>query len=130
MSRYLKKESLVNVKQILAVTDPQVSFEVVVANTGLTADSNGKKILRAGTPITGSLEARNTAFVKAASSGTPLASNATAILLHDVDVTDGNNNGSALVFGFVNTDRVDTTTKALITAEVKAALKGLVTFVK
>lgn len=124
----ITKETAVAVNQILAFVEPQVSVGVVVNNTGVTADSEGKKILKAGTPLTGNLEARTTAFTKA--STTEGVSNAVGILLHDVDVTAGNNNATLLIFGFVNLDRVDSTTAALITAAVKTALKGGVTFIK
>ena len=118
-----KKTSYLNKNQILFAVEHQVSMSIVVDDTAGTEDSATKrKIVKAGTPLTGSLDARTTAFTKASSSGTPSASNAVGILLHDVDVTAGENNGTLLIFGFVNTNRIDATTKALITAEVKAAL--------
>ena len=116
------KTSYLNKNQILFAVEHQVSMSIVVDDANITADSNGKKIVKAGTPLTGSLDARTTAFTKASSSGSPSACNAVGILLHDVDVTAGENNGTLLIFGFVNTNRIDATTKALITAEVKAAL--------
>ena len=127
MANRIKKETAVNVNQILFCTEPQVSVGVQVSDTGITA-SNGKKIVKAGTPLAGSLEARGTAFAKATT--TSGASNAVGILLHDVDVTDGANNGTLLIFGFVDLNKVDATTAALITADVKTALKGGVTFLK
>ena len=116
------KTSYLNKNQILFAVEHQVSMSIVVDDANITAGSNGKKIVKAGTPLAGSLDARTTAFTKASSSGNPSASNAVGILLHDVDVTAGENNGTLLIFGFVNTNRIDATTKALITAEVKAAL--------
>ena len=117
------KTSYLNKNQILFAVEHQVSMSIVVDDTAGTEDSATKrKIVKAGTPLTGSLDARTTAFTKASSSGSPSASNAVGILLHDVDVTAGENNGTLLIFGFVNTNRIDATTKALITAEVKAAL--------
>ena len=118
----ITKTSYLNKNQILFAVEHQVSMSIVVDDANITAGSNGKKIVKAGTPLAGSLDARTTAFTKASSSGTPSASNAVGILLHDVDVTAGENNGTLLIFGFVNTNRIDATTKALITAEVKAAL--------
>ena len=124
----IKKTSAVSTNQILFATTPQMSVGVVVANTGITAGADGKKIIKAGTPIHGDLTARTTPFTKeTTSTGT---SNATAILLHDVDVTSGNANATALVFGFVDLNKLDTTTAGLITSEVKTALKGNVTFIK
>lgn len=121
-----------NPKQIMLADSQMVSFGVIIGNEGVTADSNGKKILKAGTPITGDIEARNTAFKKATSttSGEPATktSNAVGILLHDVDVTAGNENGTIVLFGFVDLDKLDAETFKLITAEVKTALSGKVTF--
>lgn len=127
MANRIKKETAVNVNQILFCTEPQVSVGVQVSNTGITAE-DGKKIVKAGTPLAGSLEARGTAFAKATT--TEGVSNAVGILLHDVDVTAGAENGTLLIFGFVDLNKVDTTTAALITADVKTALKGGVTFLK
>lgn len=109
--------------QILANVDLQFSMGVVVAQGATVANANGKKIIKAGTPLTGNIDARTTAFTAA---GTD---NAVGVLLHDVDVTNGNANGTLLMFGFVNTNRLDTATKALITEGVKTALKGKVTFI-
>lgn len=121
----IKIKSAVNVNQILFYTDPQVSVGVVVDDAASVTE-NGRKIVKAGTPLSGDLTARNTAFVKAADTTNP----ATGVLLHDVDVTDGDNNGTLLVFGFVNLERLDTATAALITEKRKTELAGKVTFLK
>lgn len=123
----IKIESAVNVNQILFCTDPQVSVGVVVDSTAGTEDeATGRTIVKAGTPLNGDLTARNTAFVKAADTTNP----AVGVLLHDVDVTDGDANGALLIFGFVNLERIDTTTAALITTTRKTELAGKVTFLK
>lgn len=111
--------------QILAVVDPQVSFSCLVSDTGVSAGTDGKKVVKAGTPVKGDLTARQTAFEVAGESDTPIG-----VLLHDVDVTDGKNNGTCLVFGFVNLERLDETTATLITSKVKTALNGKITFIK
>lgn len=130
----IKIESAVNVNQILFCTDPQVSVGVVVDSTAGTEDeTTGRTIVKAGTPLNGDLTARNTAFVKAADDSTGSAGDAkpaVGVLLHDVDVTDGDANGALLIFGFVNLERIDTTTAALITATRKTELAGKVTFLK
>lgn len=128
MANRIKTQAYVNVDQILFYTDPQVSVGIQVTNTGISADSDGRKILKAGTPVSGSLEARGTAFVKA--STTEGVSDAVGVLLHDVDVTAGAENATLLIFGFVDLNKLTTATQALITSEVKTALKGGVTFLK
>lgn len=127
MANMVKKINyLNNEKQIMLADSQMVSFGVVVGNTGVTADTNGRKILKAGTPITGDLRARNTAFKKATDAEG--ASNAKGILLHDVDVTEGNANGVIVLFGFVDLDKLDKDVYKLITDSVEKALDAKVTF--
>lgn len=124
----ITKKTAVTPNQILMFTDPQVSVSITVDNTGISAGDDGKKIIKAGTPVTGDLTARGTAFTKA--STTEGVSNAVGVLLHDVDVTAGDNNATLLIFGFVDLTKLDTATAELITTEVKTALKGGVAFLK
>lgn len=114
----IKKETYGSGRQILFAVEHQVSMGIVVdQSVGVTEGT--KKIAKAGTPLTGNLDARGTAFTEATTS---TDSNAVGILLHDVDVTVDDNNGAILLFGFVNTNMIDSTTKAKITADVKKAL--------
>ena len=111
----VRKETYGNVNQILFAIEHQVSMGIVVdQSVGVT--EGGKKIAKAGTPITGNLDARGTAFT------TATGADAIGVLLHDVDVTVGDNNGTILLFGFVNTNRIDETTRAKISSTVKSAL--------
>lgn len=111
----VKHEVYGNRNQILFAVEHQVSMGCVVAQS-VGVDENGKKIAKAGTPITGNIDDRTTAFTKAT------GADAVGVLLHDVDVTVAENNATILLFGFVNTNRIDETTRALITKEVKEAL--------
>ena len=115
----VKKENYVSGNQILFAVEHQVSMGIVVDQTVGVAEGT-RKIAKAGTPITGNLDERGTAFTAATT--TSGASNAVGVLLHDVDVTVDDNNGVILLFGFVNTNRIDETTKAKITEDVKKAL--------
>lgn len=112
-------------KQILANVENQVSVGCIVPQTlGVTVGT--KKIAKAGTPIKVDLMNLQTPAVKA--DGT-VALN--AVLLHDVDVTAGNANGTALIFGFVNVNRVDTDVAAAITTAAAATgASPKITFVK
>ena len=121
-----KKTSAVTPKQILFGTAPMMSVGVVVSSSGITANSEGRKIVKAGTPLVGSLEARNTAFTVAGSDASDIA----GVLLHDVDVTSGNNNGTLLIFGFVNLNNLDSDVNDLLTSNAKKLLSGKVTFLK
>lgn len=108
-------------KQIMLADTLTAAFGVVVSATaGVTVGS--RKIVKAGTPITGDIEARNTAFTKAGDA------NAVGILLHDVDVTEGNANGQIVIDGYVDLDKLDADAFALITEGVKETLSGKVRF--
>lgn len=117
--------------QILFNVQNQMSVGIVV-DDAYSIERDGSKIVPAGTPLSGDLTARATAFVKAkdATSAGNDGKAATGILLHDVDVTAGNANGTLLIFGFVDLNKIDTTTAALITAARKTELAGKVTFLK
>lgn len=118
----IKKESIGTPNQILFNVEHQVSVGVVV-DDATAVEENGRKVVKAGTPLAGSLDARETAFTVAVSSGeTAKTSNAVGVLLHDVDVTTGEANGTLLIFGFVNKNRLDDETKKLITAEAQVAM--------
>ena len=123
----ITKTSGITPKTIMMYKEPSAALSVVVGNATVVADADGKKILKAGSPLYGSLEARATAFVLAT---TDTTSNAVGVLLHDTDVTEGNANGALLVVGCVNLANLETATAALITAEVKAALAGRIIFAK
>lgn len=113
--------------QILFNTQHQVSVGIKLAkNFEGAVTENGRKIVKAGTPLNGDLTARGTAFVKAQDSSNP----AIGVLLHDVDVTDADANATLLLWGFVNLSRVDTTTAALITETRKTELAGHIWFLK
>ena len=58
------------------------------------------------------------------------SSNAVGVLLHDVDVTDGDANGSLLIWGFVNVNRLDSNTQGMISSALKTALAGRIWFLK
>lgn len=117
----VRKETYGNTNQILFAVEHQVSVGVVVSEDIGVAEGT-KKVVKAGTPLAGKLDERTAAFT-AATAGSPTeASDAVGVLLHDVDVTTGNANGTLLLFGFVNTNRIDATTKGKLTNAVKEAM--------
>lgn len=117
--------SMAATKQILANVDLQSSVGCIVPQTlGVVVGS--KKIAKAGTPIKIDLMNLQTAAVKADG-----ATALNAVLLHDVDVTAGNANGTALIFGFVNVNRVDSDVATAITTAVAAdGVSQMITFMK
>ena len=121
----IKKTTYGGPVQILFNVQNQVSVGIRV-DDAYSVTRDGRKIVPAGTPLSGDLTARTTAFVKAVDTTHP----ATGILLHDVDVTEGDANGTLLIWGFVDLNKVDSATANLITATRKTELAGKVTFLK
>lgn len=113
--------------QILA--DPNLQFSVgcIVPVTAGTATDDGRKIAQAGLPITINLSNLNE-VCKVADAKTNIVN---AVLLHDVDVTNGQNNGTALIFGFVDLSKVssDMMSKINTAFGVSGASKSII-FVK
>lgn len=121
----ISKNTYTNTTQILANVELQSSVGCIVPQA-LGVAVGTKKIAKAGTPIKVDLMNRQNAVAKA--DGTTAMN---AVLLHDVDVTAGNANGTALLFGFVNINRVETDVAALITtATGNASASKLLVFMK
>lgn len=121
----IKKETAVSPTQILFNVEHQVSVGIKLGKNSDAAVAVGtRKIVKAGTPLNGDLKARGTAFVKAVDSTNP----AVGVLLHDVDVTDADTNGTLLIHGFVNKNRLESDVQDLITAEREKDLAGRVYF--
>lgn len=95
-------------RQILASVDHQQSVGCVVP-ASLGVDVNGVKIVKAGTPLIVDFKD----LTKEAVDG---GTEPNAILLHDVNVSKGANNGTALYHGTVNINRVDTDVQEKLTA--------------
>ena len=119
------KSTMTAPRQILANVELQSSVGCIVPQAlGVTVGS--KKIAKAGTPIKIDLLNLQTAAAKA--DGTTAMN---AVLLHDVDVTNGNANGTALIFGFVNVNRVESDVATAITTAVGATgASKQITFIK
>ena len=107
-------------KTILVAEEMAVAFSCKVSDSGVSA-SDGKKVVKAGTPLAGDLTARETAFT-VATDGT----GAVGLLLHDVDVTSGAKNAQVLVFGFVDISKLESD----VTSMVQAAKLPKITLVK
>lgn len=119
----VKKATYGALKQILANVEFQYSVGCRVPKAMGTV-VNGRTLVKAGTPIKIDLsDLQTVAQEPAEASGDDPAVVANAVLLHDVDVTDavsgGAKNGTALLWGFVNINRLDEDVQALVEAGTK-----------
>ena len=119
-------ETATSVNQILFMTEPYAAVGVILSDTGVTAGKDGKKIVKAGTPISGDLRKRDAANAFTVASG----SDATGVLVHDVDVTAGSENATCLIFGFVDENKLESDVLAKWTEGIITALEGHVTLIK
>jgi hypothetical protein len=107
-------------KRLIVDPENSTAFSCVVSSANVSA-IEGKKIIKAGTPLYGSLTARNTAFTVSGASG----AKPVGVALHDVDVTAGQANSQVLVSGFVDISKVDESIRATL-ASAEANLKLIV----
>lgn len=110
-------------KTILIAPELAFSLSCMVENTGVTAGEDGRKVVKAGTPVSGNLQERDTAFKVAGEEDTPVG-----IILHDVDVTKGTANSQVVIFGFVDISKLDSDVAAIVASMEKKLPK--ITFVK
>lgn len=97
---------------ILFNLDPYTARPIMVSDEEVEA-VNGKKIVKAGTPLNKS--------GKAANDGT-----ARYVLLKDVDVTYGPKAGAGVYRGTLNKDKIASYAGVEISSEAIAALKGII----
>ena len=109
-------------KNILVAPELAFTISVKVSNSGVSAGADGKKIVKAGTPLEGNIEARGTAFTVGKT--TPVG-----VCLHDVDVTNGDANATAVLSGVIDLNKIDSTTLAQLDATAKTALNKII-FIK
>ena len=110
-------------KTILIAPELAFSLSCKVENTGVSAGEDGRKVVKAGTPVSGNLQERDTAFKVASAGDTPVG-----IILHDVDVTKGTANSQVVIFGFVDISKLEESVAT--TVKSMEAKLPKITFVK
>lgn len=105
----IETKSFGNDKQILVAPELAFTIGCLVTNTGVSANAEGRKILKAGTPVGGADVLTNRQAVLAQNTDAPQG-----VLLHDVDVTNGQMNGTLLVEGTIDIEKLDEDVKTLV----------------
>lgn len=127
--KVIKLEKYGASKDYLLAPELAFSIPVMVGNTGVVADANGRKIIKNGTPIGSSVNVlTNRSTVLQVTNTSALGSNTQGLLLAtggDIDVTDGEVSTTLLVFGFVDSSKLN---DIGIVEEAKTALTKI-TFV-
>ncbi|WP_054747990.1 hypothetical protein [Lentilactobacillus rapi] len=89
--------------QVLGFIANKVALGAVIGDTGVTADATGKKIIPAGTPVGG---ADSTLDNEQAVLTVVNDATAQGVLEFPVDVTAGQNDGTLIVNGYINANRL------------------------
>lgn len=97
---------------ILFNLSPYSARPMMVESEGVTAGSDGKKIVKAGSILNVSGVVVNDATAR-------------YVLLKDVDVTNGDAPGAGVYIGTLDIDKIETHTGVTISEDVKIALKGI-----
>lgn len=109
-------------KHILIANDSyMVTLPAIIKATGVTAGTDGRKVVKAGTPLYGDIEKRDTGFTIAGSQG----ASPVAVLFSDVDVTAGDDNGTIILAGCVDLLKLESSVKTALTSAIKTSLRGL-----
>lgn len=98
---------------ILFNLDPYTARPIMVSDEGVTADANGRKIVKAGTPLDINGEVAND-------------ENARYVLLKDIDVTYGPKAGAGVYRGTLNKDKIASYAGITLTAAAITALRGII----
>ena len=115
----IRKQSYGNRKEILIAPELAFTIGCIVSGTGIEA-VNGRKILKAGTPVGGVDVLTNRQAVISKNTDAPVG-----VVLHDVDVTDGDENATLVVKGQVDLLKLDADVVTLVNT-AKAKLTNIV----
>ena len=105
----IETKSFGNDKQILIAPELAFTIGCLVTNTDVSANAEGKKVLKAGTPVGGADVLTNRQSVLVQNTEAPQG-----VLLHDVDVTKGQANATLVVEGTIDIEKLDEEVKALV----------------
>lgn len=108
----IKTTEYTNETDILIAPELAFAIPVIVTNASVTAGSDGKKIIKAGTPLYASVNVflnRQTKMTTVSTSNT-----AYGVARWDIDVTDGDTNATMLVAGYVDYLKLDSTVQTAV----------------
>lgn len=108
------KISYTTPKEILKFPEHHMSVAVTVDDTGILANTEGRKIVPAGTIVGGGFLTNRSAKAVAKNDASALG-----VLRYDVDVTNGPSPGAAVIHGFVDLAKLPTVPDATAIAALK-----------
>lgn len=94
------------------------AMPVVVTSTGVTADAEGRKIIKAGTPLYAAQNIYMNPQAKMQASAAAEGGKPYGVARWDIDVTEGENNGTMINIGVVDYLKLDASVQELVTAQI------------
>lgn len=132
MANLVRTEKFTNTSDFIVAPDLAFAISAIFSDAGVTAGADGRKIIKAGTPIyvasgKNIFEERQEPVTVTSAGGTLVG-----IARHDVDVTYGNATMSyaLLIKGVVLLDRLDASVQTALTSDIKTSLKNDIIFMK
>lgn len=104
------KTTYTNTSDILIAPELAFAIPAIFGNTGVSANAEGKKIIKAGTPVYAEADVLMNRQTVLTVSGTT----AYGVARHDIDVTAGNANDTLLVAGYVDYLKLDASVQTLV----------------
>ena len=108
----IKTTEYSNETDILIAPELAFAIPVIVTNASVTADSEGKKIIKAGTPLYASTDIFMNRQTKMTTVST--SNKAYGVARWDIDVTGGDTNATLLVAGYVDYLKLDSTVQTAV----------------
>lgn len=115
---------------------PELAFALSaqISATGVTAGADGRKVIKAGTPLyiaSGKNVYQDRTEKLTITEGASDPKNVlVGIARHDIDVTNGDANDAVLTRGYVEWYRLDSSVQTALTATIQNTLKPEIIFVK
>lgn len=128
-------KTLENENDILVAPEVAVAFPCIVGNTGVDANAEGKKIIKAGSPLFGSEDFLFNRQTVLRATGDSTYKYVAGVARWDIDVTAGDTNATVLYAGYVDYLKLESAVQTAITSALTAGgyepTKGFrITFIK
>ena len=116
----VKTQSYENENDIVLFPELAVGIPVIVGNTGVVANSEGKKIIKAGSPLFGSVDFLMNRDTVLRAAGDETYKYVAGVARWDIDVTEGNTNATVLYAGYVDFLKLDSAVQTAVTTALSA----------
>jgi len=116
----VKTTNFTHNSDILIAPELAFAFPCIVENTGVSANSEGRKIVKAGTPLFAKEDILMNRQTGLRAAGDSTYKYVAGVARWDIDVTDGNTNATVLYSGAIDYLKLDSDVQTLVTTALSA----------